>query len=531
MSEEKGKAAVKVTSGARSKDTSGSKKRSADSSSASSSSAASKKKKKSSKKKKKDVVEGVPLFFGSTHFSASVDVKEVEKLIVTPSKIAAMAGRKVSKVVSGPGALHFMMITKQGSVFSFGKNEHGQCGLGDTKTRSAPRKIDCDHKIVDAACGKGHTLFLTEEGKVLACGNNRSGQLGLGSQKIVTKESPTMILRDFEGKIIKIACGGEFSMVLNEFGQLFAFGHPDFGCLGNNTDGKFFVSASKLSFHFEFAPIKVSGFCDKDPDAVAQNRDNKLDFLPLQDVYVVDVKCGPQHTMVMTDDYRVFTWGFGGYGRLGHNSNADELVPRLVMHLKPTNPHTFGAKAIYAGGSSCFVETNSKGRMYFWGQMKSSGEATMYPKPYEEFGGQTPNHMAIGMKHVVMAADGTSTWSMGSSPCYGELGYGADVERRSSTHYQQVGPLNSIPIVGVACGIYQSLVLGNNDTKEARKALQELPTLGTVTNACLICKKEDNEDDMMLCDKCDRPVHFGCAGLEKLPGDDEEFFCKFCKGK
>lgn len=27
---------------------------------------------------------------------------------------------------------------------------------------------------------------------------------------------------------------------------------------------------------------------------------------------------------------RVFSWGFGGYGRLGHAEQKDEMVPRLV---------------------------------------------------------------------------------------------------------------------------------------------------------------------------------------------------------
>ena len=31
---------------------------------------------------------------------------------------------------------------------------------------------------------------------------------------------------------------------------------------------------------------------------------------------------------------RVYTWGFGGYGRLGHYQQKDELVPRLVNYLK-----------------------------------------------------------------------------------------------------------------------------------------------------------------------------------------------------
>ena len=31
---------------------------------------------------------------------------------------------------------------------------------------------------------------------------------------------------------------------------------------------------------------------------------------------------------------RLFTWGFGGYGRLGHHQPKDELIPRLVSFFK-----------------------------------------------------------------------------------------------------------------------------------------------------------------------------------------------------
>ena len=33
---------------------------------------------------------------------------------------------------------------------------------------------------------------------------------------------------------------------------------------------------------------------------------------------------------------RLFTWGFGGYGRLGHNEPKDELVPRQIRMLEAT---------------------------------------------------------------------------------------------------------------------------------------------------------------------------------------------------
>lgn len=34
--------------------------------------------------------------------------------------------------------------------------------------------------------------------------------------------------------------------------------------------------------------------------------------------------------LVLDSQKRVFSWGFGGYGRLGHAEQKDEMVPRLV---------------------------------------------------------------------------------------------------------------------------------------------------------------------------------------------------------
>lgn len=53
----------------------------------------------------------------------------------------------------------------------------------------------------------------------------------------------------------------------------------------------------------------------------------------------------------------------------------------------------------------------------------------------------------------------------------------------------------------------QTILIAANDTKEARTAIQELPTIGKVATCCLHCKQDDDtEDSMMLCDKCDRVI-------------------------
>jgi alpha-tubulin suppressor-like RCC1 family protein len=45
---------------------------------------------------------------------------------------------------------------------------------------------------------------------------------------------------------------------------------------------------------------------------------------------------------------RVFTWGFGGYGRLGHNEPKDEMVPRKLGYFDGPNR---GCTQIQAGST------------------------------------------------------------------------------------------------------------------------------------------------------------------------------------
>lgn len=45
---------------------------------------------------------------------------------------------------------------------------------------------------------------------------------------------------------------------------------------------------------------------------------------------------------------RLYTWGFGGYGRLGHSEQKDEMIPRLLRGWEDSNR---GAVLIAAGGA------------------------------------------------------------------------------------------------------------------------------------------------------------------------------------
>jgi hypothetical protein len=44
---------------------------------------------------------------------------------------------------------------------------------------------------------------------------------------------------------------------------------------------------------------------------------------------------------------QAYSWGFGGYGRLGHAETGDELVPRIIKFLDQKNRGIrFGSKHV-----------------------------------------------------------------------------------------------------------------------------------------------------------------------------------------
>ncbi|XP_037552801.1 uncharacterized protein LOC119429198, partial [Nematolebias whitei] len=309
------------------------------------------------------------------------------------------------------------------------RNDKGQLGHGDTKRLEAPKIVEglADQVIVSAACGRNHTLALTEDGTVYSFGENKLGQLGQGSQTDAVL-SPAPI--SYNGQpLVKVSCGAEFSMVVDCKGNLYSFGCPEYGQLGHNSDGKFIARAQRIEFDCELVPRRVAIFIEKSKDG---------QIMPVPNVVVRDVACGANHTLVLDSQKRVFSWGFGGYGRLGHTEQKDEMVPRLVKLFDFPGR---GAAQVYAG-YQCSFAINEMGALFFWGITNTSRESTMYPKAVQDLCGWKIRSLACGKSSIIIAAD-ESTISWGPSPTCGELGYG-DNKPKSSTTAQEVKTLDGI---------------------------------------------------------------------------------------
>ena len=68
-------------------------------------------------------------------------------------------------------------------MYSWGRGEDGQLGLGDTNDRSCPVLVEplrARGGVEHIACGSGHTVILTSDGNVLTWGRGDDGRLGHG---------------------------------------------------------------------------------------------------------------------------------------------------------------------------------------------------------------------------------------------------------------------------------------------------------------------------------------------------------------
>lgn len=133
------------------------------------------------------------------------------------------------------------------------------------------------------------------------------------------------LLYCIENSLFKVGCGADFSVILDIKGNLHTFGLPEYGQLGHNTDGKYFKTTTKLCFDFETSPKRVVLYIEKSKGGYVE---------PVKDVEIVDFSCGQNHTVAIDSKKRVYSWGFGGYGRLGHAEPKDEYVSTFLHNRK-----------------------------------------------------------------------------------------------------------------------------------------------------------------------------------------------------
>jgi len=412
---------------------------------------------------------GVLLFSGLTNYEDRNDPKLTKNpsVIWSPQRFETLENIRIKNISSGPVSYFFYAVTENGKVYSCGLNQKGQLGLGDCKTQTNPMLMQAlsGYNVVAVATGRQHGLILTDAGDVFACGDNSSGQCGIGNKKDIVTE-PTKL--DYSGPpIVEVACGAEFSLILNEDGEMYSFGHPLYGQLGNGSESKELVRSNKEVFHFTYSPTLITSFIEKDPDC--------KDIISHGQPQVVKIACGVNHSCAIDDKQRVFTWGFGGYGRLGHSDTRNEFVPRLMRcWYRITGRSDGGILDVACGGQFTLVKTIAAKCTFMFGQYKISGEANMYPKMVDDLQGWNVRCIACNQYGYIACADDSVIASQ-PSPAYGTMGMGEKV--KSSAAPKIVSTLDNLYCIKVGLGLMHSLYIVRDESDREKATIKKFPTM------------------------------------------------------
>ncbi|KAL5669633.1 hypothetical protein ACJX0J_021854, partial [Zea mays] len=269
-------------------------------------------------------------------------------------------------------------------------------------------------------------------GRVFATGLNDFGQLGIGTS--VTHMLEPVEISGFHERVVEVSAGNHHSCAVTADGKLFVWGRNSGGQLGLGKGAGKVVST----------PTKVD--C-------------------LTDLRVKTVALGSEHSIAVTEEGEVLSWGAAGSGRLGHGRQSSilgfsltstEYTPRLIKNFDGIKIKKIAAGMLH---SACIDE---KGTLFIFGQKTEKG----FGRPNEEF---RPNiveeipfseEVACGGYHTCVVTDSGDLYSWGSNE-NGCLGLGGTDMVRSPEILKS--SLFKLPVSKVSCGWKHTAVVSGDD--------------------------------------------------------------------
>ena len=163
---------------------------------------------------------------------------------------------------------------------------YGKLGHGNENGCSTPRKVEAltGHHIAQIACGSRHTAIVTSTGKLYTWGDKDNGVAGHGDSES-HQYTPKLLEKLKDEQIVQLSACGFHTGCITTNGEVYTWGEGKFGRLGHGNE---------RNCH---TPKLVENLIGKKPKQIA---------------------CGGFHSAVIGEDGKMYTFGGGEHGQLGH---------------------------------------------------------------------------------------------------------------------------------------------------------------------------------------------------------------------
>ncbi|ANM66651.1 Regulator of chromosome condensation (RCC1) family protein [Arabidopsis thaliana] len=328
------------------------------------------------------------------------------------------------------------------------------------------------------ACGVRHIALVTRQGEVFTWEEEAGGRLGHGIQVDVCR--PKLVEFLALTNIDFVACGEYHTCAVSTSGDLFTWGDGihNVGLLGHGSDLSHWIpkrvsgpveglqvlsvacgtwhsalaTANGKLFTFGDGAFGVLGHGDR--ESVSYPKEVKM----LSGLKTLKVACGVWHTVAIvevmnqtgtsTSSRKLFTWGDGDKNRLGHGNKETYLLPTCVSSLIDYNFNQI------ACGHTFTVALTTSGHVFTMGgtshgQLGSSNSDGKLPCLVQDrLVGEFVEEISCGDHHVAVLTSRSEvfTWGKGSN---GRLGHGDKDDRKTPT---LVEALRERHVKSISCG-------------------------------------------------------------------------------
>ena len=243
----------------------------------------------------------------------------------TPAPVVGLDGICITSVSA---TTHTLAVSAEGAVYSFGDGESGELGHGDHDPQYFPRLIEALRgvRVRVVAAGFEFSLALADTGSVYSWGAGELGELGHGRSEVL--HTPRKIEALSGTCIWAVAAGHAHCLAICEAGRAYSWGDGDTGKLGHGCETG------------ELTPRPIDA---------------------LKDVRVTAVAAGCEHSLAVVRGGKLFSWGHGADGQLGHGKLHIQPTPKLVEALGDVKICHAAAGAIQS------LAVSEAGDVFSWG--------------------------------------------------------------------------------------------------------------------------------------------------------------------